>query len=139
LKTLINLNEEIYQVAATLTDKLEGTDKRFVIDDSLPSSASGRHQISGARRAKTECYLKSILGLELIQRLEIDAPRPMEDTNPFYLQTALQGCLTACCMRIITSWYPNEWEYGKLLETLYEKIRGRSESFTILFDKKNTC
>ncbi len=121
-KEFRNLNDEIYQMAASLTDRLEGLDKRFVGDDS-PFSASRRSEVTGVRRAKAE-YLKSTLGLELIKRLERDAPHRIEDLNPFFVQTALQGCLTACCMRIITSWYPSEWEYGRFLETLYERIRG---------------
>lgn len=122
VKEFKNLNDEIYQVAALLTDRLEGLDKRFVGDDS-PFSALRRSEVTGVRRAKAE-YLKSTLGLELIKRLERDSPHRIEDINPFFVQTALQGCLTACCMRIITSWYPSEWEYGRFLETLYERIRG---------------
>ena len=129
IKTLRLLNDEIFQLAASLTDQLEGIDKRFVNDDSLSSSAvSGHHEPIGLRRVKAE-YLKSTLGLELINRLEKDAPYPMKNINPFYVQIALQGCLTACCMRIITSWYPTEWEYGGFLEVLYERIRGTGESF----------
>ena len=129
IKTIRLLNDEIFQLAASLTDQLEGIDKRFVNDDSLSSSAaSGYHEPIGLRRVKAE-YLKSTLGLELINRLEKDASYPMKNINPFYVQIALQGCLTACCMRIITSWYPTEWEYGVFLEVLYERIRGTGEGF----------
>ena len=113
VKALKLLNDEIYQVAASLTDQLEDKNKRFVAGDN-------------GRSAKAE-YLKSILGLELAKRLERDAPHPMEDTSAFFIQVALQGCLTACCTRIITSWYPTEWEYGSFLEALFERVRGSSE------------
>jgi len=129
IKTLKQVNDEIFQLAASLTDQLEGIDKRFVSDDSLSSFAgSEHHEPIGVRRVKAE-YLKSILGLELIKRLEKDAAHPMKDINPFYVQVALQGCLTACCMRIITSWYPTEWDYGRFLEVLYERIRGTGKVF----------
>ncbi|KAF9524962.1 hypothetical protein CPB83DRAFT_860300 [Crepidotus variabilis] len=131
VKALKLLNDEIYQLAASLTDQLESVNKRFVPDDSaLPASStvstSLAREADGVRRAKAE-YLKSTLGLELINKLERDASQEMEDTNPFFLQVALQGSLTACCTRIITSWYPSEWEYGSFLETLYERIRGTGE------------
>lgn len=134
MKTVKQLNDQIFQLAASLTDQLEGFDKRFVSDDSLSYfSRSEHHEPIGVRRAKAE-YLKSALGLELVNRLETDAPRPMKNVNPFYVQVALQGCLTACCMRIITSWYPNEWEYGKFLEVLYNRIRGTGEAPLLLDD-----
>lgn len=127
LKGIKQLNDEIFQLAASLTDQLEAFEKRFVSDDTLSLLAgSERHEPVGVRRVKAE-YLKSTLGLELINRLEADAPKSMKDINPFYVQVALQGCLTACCMRIITSWYPSEWEYGRFLEVLYDRIRGTGE------------
>jgi hypothetical protein len=134
LRMLKQLNDEAFQLAATLTDQLEGVDKRFVSDDSPFFSGSEHHESNGVRLAKAE-YLKSTLGLELINRLAKDAAYPMRDINPFFVQVALQGCLVACCMRIITSWYPNEWEYGKFLEVLYNRIRGTGEVFELYVER----
>ena len=70
--------------------------------------------------------LKSLLGQEIYQELD-DQSYVTKDYKPFILQTGFQACLTACCMRIITSWYPAEPEYGKFLEAVYETIRGLGE------------
>ncbi|CAA7260336.1 unnamed protein product [Cyclocybe aegerita] len=111
VKALKLLNDEIYHAAASMTDLLEGINKRFVVGD-----ADGTPE-----RAE---YLKSILGLELTKKLQDEAQYPIEETNPFYTQIALQGCLIASCLRIITSWYPTEWEFGDLLAVVYERVRG---------------
>ncbi|KAJ3495594.1 hypothetical protein NLJ89_g10603 [Agrocybe chaxingu] len=111
VKALKLLNDEIYHAAASMTDLLEGINKRFVVGDADGTPA----------RAE---YLKSILGLELTKKLQDEAQYPIEETNPFYTQIALQGCLIASCMRIITSWYPTEWEFGDLLAVVYERVRG---------------
>ncbi|KAH9485814.1 hypothetical protein JR316_0002729 [Psilocybe cubensis] len=110
ISTIKMLNEEIFQTAAAMTDQLENIPKRFVVED---ESASAKAEI-----------LKSMLGLELVRNLQEEAQIPSEEHNPLFVQTALQGCLTASCLRIITSWYPAEWEYGNFLYALYERIRG---------------
>ena len=106
------LNEEIFQTAASLTDRLETISKRFVIED------------EGA--AAMAEMLKTMLGLELVKTLQKEASNTPEDFSPF-IQIALQGCLIASCMHIITSWYPPEWDYASFLYALYERIRGTGE------------
>ncbi|KAF8901881.1 hypothetical protein CPB84DRAFT_1776908 [Gymnopilus junonius] len=97
MTTVKLLNEEIFQTAASLTDRLESVSKRFVIEDE-----------SAAALAE---MLKSMLGLELVKTLQKEASNMPEDFSPF-IQIALQGCLIASCMHIITSWYPPEWDYA---------------------------
>ncbi|PPQ91154.1 hypothetical protein CVT25_003059 [Psilocybe cyanescens] len=124
ISTIKMLNEEIFQTAAAMTDQLEGIPKRFVVEDDGTS-------------AKAE-ILKSMLGLELVRNLQEEAQYPPEEYNPLFVQIALQGCLTASCMRIITSWYPAEWEYGNFLVALYERIRGTGGPEIALNWKKAT-
>jgi hypothetical protein len=110
VRTIKALNEEIYQTAASLTDCVDEIEKRFV-DESDGTAA-------------TLETLKSLLGTEIYTELDKESCLMKDDYNPFILQTGFQACLTACCMRIITSWYPAEPEYGKFLEVVYERIRG---------------
>jgi len=111
LRAVNLLNDEIYQTAATMSDQLEGIEKRFVIED-------------GSGRLATAEYLKSMLAPELLKILQDEAAYSSEEYNHFFIQVGLQGCLTASCMQIITSWYVPEWEYGNFLAALYERIRG---------------
>ena len=110
VRTIKALNDEIYQTAASLTDCVDEIEKRFV-DESDGTAAAVE-------------TLKSLLGTEIYAELEEQSCYVKENYNPFVLQTGFQVCLTACCMRIITSWYPAELEYGKFLEAVYERIRG---------------
>ncbi|KAF8181795.1 hypothetical protein BJ912DRAFT_1061942 [Pholiota molesta] len=112
------LNDEIYQTAASMTDQLEGMAMRFV---ATAGDAGGHH-----RRRALASNLKTLLGTELVTSLARGVQSTDDDSNTFFirLQTALQGCLIASCMRIITSWYPVEWEYGRFLVALHERIRG---------------
>ena len=93
------LNDEIYQTAASLTDCVDEIEKRFV-DESDGTAA-------------TLETLKSLLGTEIYTELDKESCFMKDDYNPFILQTGFQACLTACCMRIITSWDPAEPEYGQ--------------------------
>ena len=113
VQTIKALNDEIYQVAASLTDCVDEIEKRFV-DESDGTAA-------------TLETLKSLLGTEICTQLDEQSCYEKDDYNPYILQTGFQVCLTACCMRIITSWYPAVPEYGKFLEALYEEIRGYGE------------
>ncbi|KAF9047796.1 hypothetical protein BJ165DRAFT_1527057 [Panaeolus papilionaceus] len=110
------LNDEIYQTAACLADSVVNLEKRFV----RPAPSDN------ALSMVVEESLKSVLGTELLKALVDEAPLTGAEYNNFFIQTAFQGCLTACCWRIITSWYPMEWEYGDFLAALYERIRGTS-------------
>ena len=110
VRTIKSLNDEIYQTAASLTDCVDEIDKRFV-DESDGTTAALE-------------TLKSLLGTEIYMELEDERCFMKDEYNPFILQTGFQACLTACCMRIITSWYPAQPEYGKFLEAVYERIRG---------------
>ena len=107
------LNDEIYQTAASLTDCVDEIEKRFV-DESDGTAAALE-------------TLKSLLGTEIYTQLDKESCMMKDEYNPFILQTGFQVCLTACCMRIITSWYPAEPEYGKFLEAIYERMRGLGE------------
>ena len=113
VRTVKALNEEIYQIAASLTDCVDEIEKRFV-DESDGTAAALE-------------TLKSLLGTEIYAELDEQSCYEKDDYNPYILQTGFQACLTACCMRIITSWYPAEPEYGKFLEAVYERIRGYGE------------
>ena len=113
VRTIKSLNEEIYQIAASLTDCVDEIEKRFV-DESDGTAAALE-------------TLKSLLGTEIYTELDEQSRYEKDDYNPYILQTGFQACLTACCMRIITSWYPAEPEYGKFLEAVYERIRGYGE------------
>ena len=113
VRTIKALNDEIYQIAASLTDCVDEIEKRFV--DGSDGTAA------------TLETLKSLLGTEIYAVLEEQSCYEKDDYNPYILQTGFQTCLTACCMRIITSWYPAEPEYGKFLEAVYERIRGYGE------------
>lgn len=121
IRTANLLNEEVFQICASMTDQLENIAKRFVVDD-------------GGRLAMAE-NLKPLLGTELVRYLQRQAQEasPAAESKLAIIQVALQGCLIACCTRIITSWYPNDWEYGDFLAALYERIRGaRKSSFVRL-------
>ena len=118
VRTIKALNDEIYQTAASLTDCVEEIEKRFVEESD-----------GTATRLET---LKSLLGTEIYTELENSSRVTKDEYNPFILQTGFQVCLTACCMRIITSWCPTEPEYGKFLEAVYERIRGLGEKFFVL-------
>ena len=113
VRTIKTLNEEIYQIAASLTDCVDEIEKRFV-DESDGTAAALE-------------TLKSLLGTEIYAELDEQSRYEKDDYNPYILQTGFQACLTACCMHIITSWYPAEPEYGKFLEAVYERIRGYGE------------
>ena len=113
VRTIKSLNEEIYQIAASLTDCVDEIEKRFV--DEPDGTAAALET------------LKSLLGTEIYTELDEQSRYEKDDYNPYILQTGFQACLTACCMRIITSWYPAEPEYGKFLEAVYERIRGYGE------------
>ena len=113
VRTIKALNDEIYQIAASLTDCVDEIEKRFV-DESDGTAAALES-------------LKSLLGTEIYVELDEQSCCVKDDYNPYILQTGFQACLTACCMRIITSWYPAEPEYGKFLEAVYERIRGYGE------------
>jgi DNA repair exonuclease SbcCD ATPase subunit len=113
VRTIKALNDEIYQTAASLTDCVDEIEKRFV--DEPDDTAAALET------------LKSLLGTEIYTELDEESCMVKDDYNPFVLQTGFQACLAACCMRIITSWYPAEPEYGKFLEALYERIRGLGE------------
>jgi hypothetical protein len=113
VRTIKALNDEIYQISASLTDCVDEIEKRFV-DESDGTAAALE-------------TLKSLLGTEICTELDEQSCYGKDDYNPYILQTAFQVCLTACCMRIITSWYPAEPEYGKFLEAVYERIRGYGE------------
>ena len=113
VRTIKALNEEIYQTAASLTDCVDDIEKRFV--DEPDNTAAALET------------LKSMLGIETYTELDDESCLMKDDYNPFVLLTGFQACLIACCMRIITSWYPAEPEYGKFLEAVYERIRGSGE------------
>ena len=113
VRTIKALNEEIYQTAASLTDCVDDIEKRFV--DEPDNTAAALET------------LKSMLGIEIYTELDDESCLMKDDYNPFVLLTGFQACLIACCMRIITSWYPAEPEYGKFLEVVYERIRGSGE------------
>ena len=113
VRTIKALNDEIYQIAASLTDCVDEIEKRFV--DEPDGTAAALET------------LKSLIGTEIYAELEEQSSYEKDDYNPYILQTGFQACLTACCMRIITSWYPAEPEYGKFLEAVYEGIRGYGE------------
>ena len=113
VRTIKALNDEIYQIAASLTDYVDEIEKRFV-DESDGTAAALE-------------TLKSLIGTEIYAELEEQSCYEKDDYNPYILQTGFQACLTACCMRIITSWYPAEPEYGRFLEAVYEGIRGYGE------------
>ena len=113
VRTIKGLNDEIYQTAASLTDCVDEIEKRFV-DESDGTAAALE-------------TLKSLLGTEIYKELNKERYMMKEEYNAFILQTGFQACLTACCMRIITSWYPAVPEYGKFLEAVYERIRGLGE------------
>ena len=110
VRTIKALNDEIYQIAASLTDCVDEIEKRFV-DESDGTAAALE-------------TLKSLLGTEIYAELDEQSCYEKDLYNPYILQTGFQACLTACCMRIITSWYPADPEYGKFLEAIYERIRG---------------
>ena len=112
VRTIKALNDEIYQIAASLTDCVDEIEKRFV-DESDGTAAALE-------------TLKSLLGTEIYEELDEQSCYEKDDYNHI-LQIGFQVCLTACCMRIITSWYPAEPEYGKFLEAVYERIRGYGE------------
>ena len=107
------LNYEIYQFAASMTDCVDEIEKRFVDE-------------SDGMAAALET-LKSLLGTEIYAELDEQSCYEEDNYNPYILQTGFQVCLIACCMRIITSWYPAEPEYGKFLEAVYERIKGYGE------------
>lgn len=107
------LNDEIYQTAASMTDQLE----------SISRGISARFVAGDGQRTVLAANLKSMLGTELVKSLSSMGPDDAT-TSLMQVQTALQGCLIACSMRIITSWYPAEWEYGTFLVALFERIRG---------------
>ncbi len=113
------LNDEIYQTAASMTDQLE----------SISTGISARFVAGDERRTALAASLKSVLGTELVRSLSRGPSALAADDSNFLIQvqTALQGCLIASCMRIITSWYPTEWEYGTFLVALFERIRGSGE------------
>ncbi|KAF8161578.1 hypothetical protein B0H34DRAFT_385354 [Crassisporium funariophilum] len=111
VRTIKVLNTEIFQTAATLTGCVDGVYKRFVTSDT-----SGN--------AGAEAALKSVLGTDMLLELKNESKLGSEDYGPFILQSAFQGCLIACCMRNITSWYPADHDYGTFLEVLYERVRG---------------
>ena len=113
VRTIKALNDEIYQIAASLTDCVDEIEKRFV-DESDGTAAALE-------------TLKSLIGTEIYADLDEQSCYEKDDYNPYILQTGFQVCLIACCMRIITSWYPAEPEYGKFLEAIYEGIRGHGE------------
>jgi hypothetical protein len=113
VRTIKALNDEIYQIAASLTDCVDEIEKRFV-DESDGTAAALE-------------TLKSLLGTEIYAELDEQSCYEKDNYNPYILQIGFQACLTACCMRIITSWYPAEPEYGKFLEAVYERIRGYGE------------
>lgn len=110
------LNDEIYQTAASMTDQLEN----------ISTGISARFVAGDERRTALAANLKSVLGTELVRSLARGASALSADDSTFLIQvqTALQGCLIASCMRIITSWYPTEWEYGTFLVAMFERIRG---------------
>ncbi|KAF8805130.1 hypothetical protein BYT27DRAFT_7213105 [Phlegmacium glaucopus] len=111
VRTIKALNEEIYQTAASLTDCVDEIEKRFV---EQPDDMAAALELES---------LKSLLGTEIYNELEDQSCMMKDEYNPFVLQTGFQACLIACCMRIITSWYPAEPEYGKFLEAVHERIR----------------
>ena len=113
VRTIKALNDEIYQISASLTDCVDEIEKRFV-DESDGTAAALE-------------TLKSLLGTEIYAELNEQSCCVNDDYNPYILQTGFQVCLTACCMRIIISWFPAEPEYGKFLEAVYERIRGYGE------------
>ncbi|EDR06453.1 uncharacterized protein LACBIDRAFT_300148 [Laccaria bicolor S238N-H82] len=109
------LNSEIFQAAASLSDKNFGDRSATIEGHNLETEA-------------LQVKVKEYLGDELVTVLEsVSLHRDGQGFDPWSLQIAFQVCLAYCCNRIITSWYPCHWEYDAFLETLYSKIQGVEE------------
>ena len=114
------LNSEIFQAAASLSDKNFG-DRSATVE--------GHNLETEALRVKVKEYL----GDELVTVLEsASLHKDGQEFDPWPLQIAFQVCLAYCCNRIATSWYPCHWEYDAFLETLYSRIQGVGKHPTLI-------
>ena len=114
------LNSEIFQAAASLSDKNFG-DRSATVE--------GHNLVTEALRVKVKEYL----GEEMVTVLESAwLHRDGQEFDPWPLQIAFQVCLAYCCNRIATSWYPCHWEYDAFLETLYSRIQGVGKHPTLM-------
>ena len=108
LHLLRNLNYEIFQTAALLTDSLCSIPR--------PSSSAGP---SGSIDEDTT----SLLGSYLLALLRSQSDTPLDTYDPYPLQTAIQATLVCCTTRVMTAWYPGHWDHSDFLAATYARIR----------------
>ena len=101
------LNEEIFQVAATLGESL--IHKRYELPQTELEEAAAISQ--------------ELVGEKLTNTLFSQSKKPEPDVNPLLVQVVLQIFMVNFCVSKIQSWYPGDSTIGDLLSAIYTDIR----------------
>ncbi|EKM53452.1 uncharacterized protein PHACADRAFT_30457 [Phanerochaete carnosa HHB-10118-sp] len=105
-RTVERLNAESFQLAATLANSCQYS----------PRDRAHSHKEETRARLK----LESVLGKRMLGMLRV--VKHCED--PHCVQLALQACLASHAARLSTQWHTNVTEDTRVLQTVYDKIRG---------------
>ncbi|KXN82655.1 hypothetical protein AN958_02332 [Leucoagaricus sp. SymC.cos] len=106
---LQNLNYEIFQTAALLTDSL----------CTIPRPSSPNTNTTDLIDEEAT----SLLGAHLLSLVRSQSTTPLDSYDPYPLQTAIQATLICCATRSMTAWYPGHWDHSDFLAATYARIR----------------
>jgi len=114
------LNDEIYQASAFLGESI----------------AFGRTEMEEKKRDEFFEVAMDVLGLPLVKVLSELSSHAKPTIHQLVVQIAWQVLLCKYCLKVATSWYPNDGNAANFLSDLYSKIRDNGaniSSFPLLY------
>ena len=108
------LNEEIFQVAATLGEAL----------------VHRRYKVSQKDLEEATVIVQEIVGEKMTKILITQSLKPESEVNPLLVHIVLQISMIMFCVSKIQSWYPNDETIGGFLSAIYSEIRSTGKHRT---------
>jgi hypothetical protein len=109
-ESVVALNEEIFQAAATLGEAL----------------IYKRHELFQTDLDAATAVSQEMVGKEMTSILIAQSQKPELEVNPLLVQVVLQIFMVNFCVSKIHSWYPGDAAIGDFLSTIYSQILNRS-------------
>ena len=107
-----DLNEEIFQLAATIGDAL----------------IHKRHEVSQNDLDAAAAESQEMVGEEMTNILINLAQKPEPKVNPLLVQVVLQIFMVNFCVSKIQSWYPGDASIGEFLSAIYNEIHSNGKA-----------
>lgn len=122
---VIDLNEEIFQFAAT-------------VGEMIVPRVGGMHAVSSEKIASAFQISRKLLGARMTIVLAAEAQNCHKNVNPILAQVVLQIAMTRWCATLISMWKPWDEKADEVLNNVYSGIRKLGKSASVItFFKKN--